>query len=123
MLGNPFLCKGPSFTSVKLIFSVSVQTHFLEVGSPGDVDILSRTPLHIVFLFDLFFFFSFLRLLYYCENFIELNYLPLPLHFNTKPQIDLYISTLDSLHSCTILAFKYHHFKVYQCGIKAGAQF
>jgi hypothetical protein len=41
----------------------------------------------------------------------------LPLHLNIKPQIGLYISTLSSLHSCTILTFQYHHpraFKDYQ---------
>jgi hypothetical protein len=41
----------------------------------------------------------------------------MPLHLNIKPQIGLYISTLGSLHSCTILTFQYHHsraFKVYQ---------
>jgi hypothetical protein len=38
-----------------------------------------------------------------------LNYFPLPLHLNTKPQIDLHISNLRSLHSYTLLTLKYHH--------------
>jgi hypothetical protein len=38
-LGNPFLCKGPSSTSVKLFLSVSAQPQLLEVESPGDVGI------------------------------------------------------------------------------------
>jgi hypothetical protein len=36
-------------------FSVLAQPQLLEVGSPEDVDILNRTLLHLVFLFDLFF--------------------------------------------------------------------
>jgi hypothetical protein len=56
--GSIFLYKGPSSTSVKLFFSVSAQPQLLEVGSPGDVNILSRTPLHLVFLFDFFLSFS-----------------------------------------------------------------
>jgi hypothetical protein len=38
-LGSPFLYKGPSSTSVKLVFSISAQPQLLEIGSPGDVDI------------------------------------------------------------------------------------
>jgi hypothetical protein len=38
-LGNSFLCKGPSSTSVKLVFTISAQPQLLEVGSLGDVDI------------------------------------------------------------------------------------
>jgi hypothetical protein len=38
-LGSPFLCKGPSFTSVKLFFSISAQPQLLEVESPEDVGI------------------------------------------------------------------------------------
>jgi hypothetical protein len=60
-LGCPFLCNRPSSTSVKLFFSVSAQPQLLEVESPGDVGILNRIPLHLMFLFDLFFsFLSFL---------------------------------------------------------------
>jgi hypothetical protein len=69
MFDNPFVCKGPSYTSVKLFCSVSAQPQLLEVDSSGDVCILSRTPLHLVFLFDIFFsFLSFLKLLYSYEN-------------------------------------------------------
>jgi hypothetical protein len=54
-LDSLFLYKGPSSTSVKLFFSVSAQPQLLEIGSSGDVGIVSRTPLYFVFLFDLFF--------------------------------------------------------------------
>jgi hypothetical protein len=54
-----FLCKELSSTSVKLFFSVSAQPQLLEVGSPEDIGIVSRTPLHIVFLFDFFSLLSF----------------------------------------------------------------
>jgi hypothetical protein len=53
---QPILCKGPSYTSVKVFFSVSTQPQLLEVESPGDVSILNQTLLHLVF----FLFFSFL---------------------------------------------------------------
>jgi hypothetical protein len=38
-LDNPFLCKGPNSTSVKLFFSVSAQPRLLEVESLRDIDI------------------------------------------------------------------------------------
>jgi hypothetical protein len=85
---QPILCKGPSYTSVKVFFSVSTQPQLLEVESPGDVSILNQTLLHLVFFFVLFFsLLSFIWLLYSCENWIELNYFPLPLHLNTKPKL------------------------------------
>jgi hypothetical protein len=104
-LSSPFLCKWPSSISVKLFFSVSAQPQLLEVENLGDVRILSRTPLHLLFLFDPFFFLSFIWLLYSCENWIELNYFSLPLHLKTKSQISLYISILNFLQSWTILTF------------------
>jgi hypothetical protein len=58
-----FFCKGSSSKSVKLFFSVLVQPQLLEIGSSGDVGILNRTPLHLVFLFDLFFSFLFFSLI------------------------------------------------------------
>jgi hypothetical protein len=105
-LDSPFVCKGLSSISVKLFFSVSAQPQLLEIESFRDMDIVSRTLLHLVFLFDLFFYFlSFLWLLYSYENWIELNYLSLPFHLNTKSQIGLYIFTLGFLQSYIILAF------------------
>jgi hypothetical protein len=103
-LGSSFLCKGSSSTCVKLFLVFRLNLNLLEVESPGDVGI-SRISLHLMFLFDFFSFLIFLWLLYYCENWIILNYIPLPLYLNTKPQIGLYISILDSLHSYTILTF------------------
>jgi hypothetical protein len=38
-VGSPFLCKGSSSTSVKLMFSILAQPQLLEVESPGDVGI------------------------------------------------------------------------------------
>jgi hypothetical protein len=112
-LGSSFLCKWPNYTSIKLFFSITAQPQLLEVRSPGDVDIVSRTLLYLAFLFDLFFsFLSFLWLLYFCENWIELNCLPLLLHLNTKPQISLYISILGSLQSCIILSLLDYHPRV-----------
>jgi hypothetical protein len=109
-LDSPFLCKGSNSTSVKLFFSVSAQPQLLEVGSPRDIGIVSRILLHLVLLFDLLFYFlSFIWSLHSCENWIELNCLPLPLHLNTKPQISLCIFTLDSLQYCTILVLKIIH--------------
>jgi hypothetical protein len=114
-LDSSFLYKGPSSTSVKLFFSVSAQPQLLEVRRSGDVSILSRNSLHLMFLFDLLIYFlSFLWFLYYCENWIELNYVPLSLHLNTKSQISLYISNLDSLHSCTLLTLKYYYLRAFK---------
>jgi hypothetical protein len=53
-LGNPFLCKGLSSTSVKLFFSISAQPQLLEVESSENVGIVSRILLYFMFLFDLF---------------------------------------------------------------------
>jgi hypothetical protein len=39
-LGSPFLCKGPSSISVKIIFNISAQPQLLEVEGPGDVGIV-----------------------------------------------------------------------------------
>jgi hypothetical protein len=39
-LGSLFLCKGPSSTSVKTLFNISVQPQLLEVEGPGDVGIV-----------------------------------------------------------------------------------
>jgi hypothetical protein len=104
-----FLCKWPSFTSVKLFFSVSTQSQLLEVRSSGDVGIFK--PNSVIF-FDLvwsFFFSHFFDC--YISVRIKFNWIIFRCHYTwiQKPQIDLYISTLWSLHSCTLLTFKYHH--------------
>jgi hypothetical protein len=39
-LDNSFLCKGPSSTSVKTLFNISVQPQLLEVEGPRDVGIV-----------------------------------------------------------------------------------
>jgi hypothetical protein len=72
-----------------------------------------------MFLFYIYFFFlTFLWLLYSCENWIDLNCILPPLHLNTKPQIDSYISSLVFYILALFLTFQYHHnfwpFKVYQ---------
>jgi hypothetical protein len=74
-LDSPFLCKELSYTNVKLFFSVSAQPQLLEVGSLENVGILSRTSLHLVFLFDLFFSLIFLIAIFLWElNRIELYF-------------------------------------------------
>jgi hypothetical protein len=56
-LGNPFLCKGPSSTSVKIIFNISAQPQLLEVEGPRDVGIV-KAELHYIlcscFIFTFF---------------------------------------------------------------------
>jgi hypothetical protein len=39
-LDSSFLCKRPSFTSVKALFNILAQPQLLEVEGPGDVDIV-----------------------------------------------------------------------------------
>jgi hypothetical protein len=95
-------CKGPSSTSVKPLFNISAQPQLLEVKGPEDVGIVKVELRYILYSY---FIFTFLWLLYSYENWIDLNCIMLPLHLNIKPQISLYISTLGSLHSCTILIF------------------
>jgi hypothetical protein len=56
-----FLCKRLNSTSIKLFFSVSIQPQLLEVWSPKNIVILNQTPLHLMFLFNLFF--SFISLI------------------------------------------------------------
>jgi hypothetical protein len=56
-----FLCKRSNSTSIKLFFSVSVQPQLLEVWSPKNIAILNQTLLHLMFLFNLFF--SFISLI------------------------------------------------------------
>jgi hypothetical protein len=82
----------------------------LEVEGPGDVDIVKAELRYILCSCFIFIFFSHIFLLLYsCENWIDLNRISLPLYLNIKPQIGLYISTLGSLYSCTILTFQYQH--------------
>jgi hypothetical protein len=97
---NPFLYKRPNSTSVKLFFSVSAQPQLLEIESLENVGIVGRTPLYLMFLFNLFFF----SLCFSCYIFVEneLNYFPLSLHLNIKFQINFYISILNSLQSYII---------------------
>jgi hypothetical protein len=56
-LGNPFLCKGPSSTSVKILFNISAQPQLLEVEGPRDVGIV-KTEIHYIlcscFIFTFF---------------------------------------------------------------------
>jgi hypothetical protein len=101
-LDSPFLCKGSSSTSVKTLFNISAQPQLLEVEGLGDVGIIKAELRYILCSCLIFFFLTFLWLLYSCENWIDLNCISLPLHLNIKSQIDLYISILGSLHSCTI---------------------
>jgi hypothetical protein len=57
-LGNPFLCKGPSSTSIKTIFNISAQLQLLEVEGPGYVDIVKAELCYILYsYFYLYFFF------------------------------------------------------------------
>jgi hypothetical protein len=56
---NSFSFKGSSSTSIRyFILSISAQPQLLKIESPGDVDIVGRTPLYLTFLFDLSFFLS-----------------------------------------------------------------
>jgi hypothetical protein len=55
---SPFLCNGPSSTSIKLFFSVSTHPQLLEVESSGDVGIFkpnSVTSCVIVWFFSFLF--------------------------------------------------------------------
>jgi hypothetical protein len=101
-LDSPFLCKGSSSTSVKTLFNISAQPQLLKIEGPGDVGIVKVELCYILCFYLIFSFLTFVWLLYSCENWIDLNYIPLPLHLNIKPQIGLYISILGSLYSCTI---------------------
>jgi hypothetical protein len=104
--------KGSSSTSVKIFFNISAQPQLLEVEGLGDVGIVKAELRYILcsyFIYLYFSFLTFLWLLYSYENWIDLNCIPLSLYLNIKPQIGLYISTLGSLYSCTILNFQYHH--------------
>jgi hypothetical protein len=47
-LDSPFLCKGPSSTSVKTLFNISAQSQLLEVEGPGDVDIVKAEFCYIL---------------------------------------------------------------------------
>jgi hypothetical protein len=107
--------KGPSSTSVKPFLNVSAQPQLLEVEGPGDVGVLLKpnSVTSCVLVLSSRSFLTFLWLLYSCENWIDLNRIPLSLHLKIKPQIGLYISILGSLHSCTILTFQYHHPRAY----------
>jgi hypothetical protein len=107
-------CKGPSSTSVKTFCNISAQPQLLEVEGPGDVGIVKTGLCYILCSCFIFIFLIFLWLIYSCENLIDLNCIPLPLHLNIKSQIGLYISTLSSLHSCTILTFQYHHRRAFK---------
>jgi hypothetical protein len=105
-LGILILCKGPSSISVKTLFNISAQPQLLEVEGPGDVGIVKAELRYILCSYFIFtFIFS---------HFFDLNCILLPLHLNIKPQIGLYISTLGSLHSCTILTFQYHHLRAFK---------
>jgi hypothetical protein len=62
-LGSPFLCKGPSSTSVKLFFSVSAQPQLFDVESPRDVDTFKPNSVISYVLVWSFIFFSHISLI------------------------------------------------------------